>query len=375
MELVIDFILITGIVLNIIILLKLFKTKNNQLPKKILIVFWFFILFTIIHFYGLLHDLNFLLMPTFILENGSRFLLAVLIYLYVKSLFENEKNFITNHSIHFIPFAFYLLFYIIPSSINYSTDKNIFQYVQVINTYINLALVKDSYGIIYLLMSLNVFNKHEPRLKQFFSTFKEHDFVWIKKFVILFLIALSIDLIMTFSEIYFGYNVQWDAYITIFFIITAMGYLGYFGLSQTTVFLTQITSDDSLQLKNESIQKIIKPEEEKDLKKKLNNLFNEEKVHLKKDLTLNDLSQKMQISSRKLSALLNDVLKTNFYDKVNYHRVEEAKNMLVSDKVIQYTIAAIGESCGFNSKSSFYRVFKNSTGYSPSEYRSSFNNK
>ena len=375
MELIIDFILIVGIVLNTIILLKLFKTKNNQLPKKILIVFWFFILFTIIHFYGLLHDLNYLLIPTFILENGSRFLLAVLIYLYIKSLFENENNFITKHSTHFIPFALYLLFYIIPSSINYSTHQNIFPYIKIINAHINLALIKDSYGLIYLLMSLNIFYKYEPRLKQFFSTFKEQDFVWVKKFIILFLVALSIDLVMTFSEIYFGYNVEWDAYITVFFVIIAMGYLGYFGLSQTTMFLTEITSDDTLLSKNDNIQKIIKPEEEKELKTNLNKLFNEEKVHLKKDLTLNDLSQKMKISSRKLSALLNDVLKTNFYDKVNYHRVEEAKNMLVTDKVLQYTITAIGELCGFNSKSSFYRIFKNSTGYSPSEYRSSFNKK
>jgi len=375
LELIIDFILIVGIVLNTIILLKLFKTKNNQLPKKILIVFWFFILLTIIHFYGLLHDLNYLLIPTFILENGSRFLLAVLIYLYIKSLFENENNFITKHSTHFIPFALYLLFYIIPSSINYSTHQNIFPYIKIINAHINLALIKDSYGLIYLLMSLNIFYKYEPRLKQFFSTFKEQDFVWVKKFIILFLVALSIDLVMTFSEIYFGYNVEWDAYITVFFVIIAMGYLGYFGLSQTTMFLTEITSDDTLLSKNDNIQKIIKPEEEKELKTNLNKLFNEEKVHLKKDLTLNDLSQKMKISSRKLSALLNDVLKTNFYDKVNYHRVEEAKNMLVTDKVLQYTITAIGELCGFNSKSSFYRIFKNSTGYSPSEYRSSFNKK
>ena len=375
MELIIDFILIVGIVLNIIILLKLFKTNNTQLPKKILIVFWFFILFTIIHFYGLLHNLKFLLTPTFILENGSRFLLAVLIYLYVKSLFESENNFITIHSAHFIPFILYLHGYIIPSSINDATDKSIFPYLQIINKHINLALIKDSYGILYLLMSLNIFYKYEPRLKQFFSTFREQDFVWIKKFIILFLIALSIDLIITFSEIFFVYNVEWDAYITVFFVITAMGYLGYFGLTQTTIFLTEITSDDTLLSKTNNTQRIIKPEEVMVLKSNLNKLFKKEKVHLRKDLTLNDLSQEMQISSRKLSALLNDVLKTNFYDKVNYHRVEEAKNMLVTDKVLQYTITAIGELCGFNSKSSFYRVFKNSTGYSPSEYINSFNNK
>ncbi|TJY33982.1 helix-turn-helix domain-containing protein [Pontimicrobium aquaticum] len=372
MKLIIDFILIVGIVLNIITLLKLFKTKNNQLPKKILIIFWFFILFILIHFYGLLHKLNFLLIPTFLLENGSRLILAVLIYLYVKSLFENEKNFIVKYFAHLMPFVLYVFLYTLPSSLNYATGKNIFPYIQIINTYINLALIKDFYGLIYLLLSLNVYNKYEPRLKQFFSSFKEEDFIWIKKFIMLFLVAISVDLIITISEIYFGYNVEWDAYITLFFVIIAMSYLGYFGLTQKTMFLTEIILDQPTLVKGDYNQKIINQKEENELTLKLEKLFNEDKVHLQSDLNLNDLSQKLQISSRKLSAFLNDDLYTNFYEKVNYHRVEEAKNMLATDKVLQYKITAIGELCGFNSKSSFYRIFKKSTGYSPSEYRRFF---
>lgn len=372
MKLIIDFILIVGIVLNIITLLKLFKIKNNQLPKKILIIFWFFILFILIHFYGLLHKLNFLLIPTFLLENGSRLILAVLIYLYVKSLFENEKDFIAKYFAHLMPFVLYVFLYTLPSSLNYATGKNIFPYIQIINTYINLALIKDFYGLIYLLLSLNVYNKYEPRLKHFFSSFKEEDFIWIKKFIMLFLVAISVDLIITISEIYFRYNVEWDAYITLFFVIIAMSYLGYFGLTQKTMFLTEIILDQPTLVKGDYNQKIINPKEENELTLKLEKLFNEDKVHLQSDLNLNDLSQKLQISSRKLSAFLNDDLYTNFYEKVNYHRVEEAKNMLATDKVLQYKITAIGELCGFNSKSSFYRIFKKSTGYSPSVYRRIF---
>ena len=234
--------------------------------KKILIVFWSFILFTLIHFYGLLHKLSFLLVPTFILENGSRFLLAVLVYLYVKSLFESKKKFIVKNFVHFIPFILYLLFYIIPSSINYTTDKNIFPYIPIIDKHINLALVKDSYGIIYLLMSLNIYKKHEPRLKHFFSAFLEQDFLWVRKFILLFLIALSVDLVITISEIYFGYYVAWDAYITVFFVIAAIGYLGYFGLTQTTLILTEITDYKIPASKKDCSKKIIKPEEENNSK-------------------------------------------------------------------------------------------------------------
>lgn len=368
LKLIIDIILIVGIVLSIIILLKLFKTKSHELPKKILIVFWFFIGVTILHFYGLLHRLDFLFIPTYILENGSRFILAVLIYLYVKSLFENEKGFMAKHVAHFIPTFLYVLGYILPSAINYGVDKNIFPYVQTMDTYINLALIKDSYGIVYLVLALHVYNSYEPQLKRFYSSFKEQDFIWVRKFILLFLLAISIDLVITISEVSFGYRVNWDAFITLFFVISAIGYIGYFGLTQNTL-VTEFILDRSAGARGGFNQEIkVKPENALQLEK----LFLDEKVHLQADLTLKDLAQKLQISSRELSTFLNDVLQTNFYEKVNYYRVEEAKNILITDKVLHYKIAAIGEICGFNSKSSFYRVFKKSTGYSPSAYRRIF---
>ncbi|MBR9854151.1 MAG: helix-turn-helix transcriptional regulator [Algicola sp.] len=369
LKLIIDFILIVGIVLSIITLLKLYKTENNQLPKKILMVFWFFIGITILHFYGLLHKLDLLFIPTYVFENGSRFVLAVLIYLYVKSLFENDKGFLIRHFAHFVPFLFYLLGYTIPSVINYINNDDIFSYIQTIDEHINLALIKDSYGIAYLVLSLRIFNAYEPRLKGFYSSFKEKDFVWVKKFILLFLIAVCIDLVITISEISFGYHANWDAFITLFFVIAAIGYLGYFGLSQNTLPITTSNLDHTVWANGNSDQEIREVAENALL---LERLFKEDKVHLQPDLTLNDLAQKLQISSRELSTFLNEGLQTNFYEKVNHHRVEEAKNILVTDKVLQYKIAAIGELCGFNSKSSFYRIFKNSTGYSPSAYRRMF---
>jgi len=356
-------------VLNSIMLLKLFKTNNQQLPKKILIVFWIFILFIFLHFYAQLHQLKPLLTFTFIFENGSRFLLAVLVYLYVKSVFEQQHNFIKKHSIHFIPFLLYLLFFILPSAINYTTNEDIFLYPRAINKLVNWALIKDSYGIVYLLLALKTFRHYEPRLKQFYSDFKERDFIWIKTFIILFLITISIDFIITVSEIVFGYDVEWDAYITLCFLIAAIGYLGYYGLTQNTLIINEINVEPTSSAQEAPSQTQIPAEVAAQLQLQLDRLLKDDKVHLQPDLTLNDLSQKMNISSRQLSTFLNEVLHTSFYETINHHRVEEAKHILITDKVLQYKITAIGELCGFNSKSSFYRVFKKTTGYSPSEYR------
>ena len=80
-------------------------------------------------------------------------------------------------------------------------------------------------------------------------------------------------------------------------------------------------------------------------------------------------ADRMEVSERKLSAFFSEVLNSSFYDSINSFRVEEAKTILKSNAIESHSITGIGLSCGFSSKSSFYRIFKNKTGMSPSVYR------
>jgi len=95
---------------------------------------------------------------------------------------------------------------------------------------------------------------------------------------------------------------------------------------------------------------------------KLDNLFEVEKVYLDEKLTLYKLAKKIQTTDKKLSFLLNKSMNTTFYDYVNSFRVEAVKLKLVSEKSKKFTILAIAHECGFNSKASFNRIFKKSTG-------------
>ena len=60
----------------------------------------------------------------------------------------------------------------------------------------------------------------------------------------------------------------------------------------------------------------------------------------------------------------------SFYVLVSEYRINYAKEILKEDNNI--TIESLAYECGFNSKSTFNKYFKEQTGYSPSEYRSSF---
>lgn len=95
----------------------------------------------------------------------------------------------------------------------------------------------------------------------------------------------------------------------------------------------------------------------------------EERPYLNEDLTLRDLADLLPTTQKKLSMLLNQHLKTNFYDYINKYRVAAFMAELKEERNEQYSIVGIASDCGFKSKSSFYRIFKKETGISPGEYK------
>ena len=59
----------------------------------------------------------------------------------------------------------------------------------------------------------------------------------------------------------------------------------------------------------------------------------------------------------------------NFYEFVNIHRVEEVKALMKDPENRGQKNYELAYDAGFNSKASFYRIFKQFTNQTPSEYR------
>jgi AraC-like DNA-binding protein len=93
-----------------------------------------------------------------------------------------------------------------------------------------------------------------------------------------------------------------------------------------------------------------------------------QKMYLNPDLTISMLVEQTGVSRHRLSQVINQKLGKNFNDFVNEYRVEEAKKLLVSPESHYLTNLAIAFEVGFNSKSTFYTVFKKNTGLTPSEF-------
>lgn len=85
------------------------------------------------------------------------------------------------------------------------------------------------------------------------------------------------------------------------------------------------------------------------------------------DLTLHELAQRLGTHPALLSRVLNTGCGQNFNDFVNTYRTQEAQRKLADPRFAHYSLMGVALESGFNSKSTFNRVFKKLTGQAPSE--------
>jgi AraC-like DNA-binding protein len=117
------------------------------------------------------------------------------------------------------------------------------------------------------------------------------------------------------------------------------------------------------------VQSNLTPERSDRYAEKLLRFMETEKPYTQSDLTLQQLAERLAIPTRHLSRVINERLNQNFADFVNSYRVEEAKRRLIDPAKKHYSILAVAEEVGFNSKSSFNSVFKKHANMTPSEFR------
>ncbi len=99
---------------------------------------------------------------------------------------------------------------------------------------------------------------------------------------------------------------------------------------------------------------------------KVISLIREEKLYLHFELKLEDIANRLNLSTQYVSQAINQNGNKNFFEFINSYRIEEAKKLLKERPDL--TIEAIAYDSGFGSKAAFNRTFKKSTGQTPSEF-------
>jgi AraC-like DNA-binding protein len=151
-------------------------------------------------------------------------------------------------------------------------------------------------------------------------------------------------------------------------------FLGYYSVRKTPFYRSYRiegidTLDDEEETNSEKYEKTrLKEEEIEIISKKLNSYLLDEKPYLNKNLTIGELAEAIEVPAYQLSQLINGPLGQSFFELINSYRVEEVKKRFFDPKYSNLTLLGIAMECGFNSKASFNRIFKQLTNQTPTEY-------
>ncbi|WOC32636.1 MULTISPECIES: helix-turn-helix domain-containing protein [Caproicibacterium] len=89
-------------------------------------------------------------------------------------------------------------------------------------------------------------------------------------------------------------------------------------------------------------------------------------THYQDDLYLEAVAEKFGVTDKYLSRAFKESVHINFHDYLNRARMDAAKKLLVTTRK---SVTEVGQAVGFNTHSTFFRVFKALEGVSPTDYR------
>lgn len=101
---------------------------------------------------------------------------------------------------------------------------------------------------------------------------------------------------------------------------------------------------------------------------KLKDTIKDSAIHRKYNASIHDIVNLTELDKSEIEACFEPSGTRSLSHYLNVLRVEDFKQQLKDASNTNYTMVSIAEQCGFNSKTSFYRVFKSITNMTPSEY-------
>jgi len=314
------------------------------------------------------------------LSFGLPLLGAPLLFLYILSLTGHAVSLKTIVS-HLSTYAIYMVFLFIlveNSNINlialngyFSIPENSPGWMQ----YYAIPLAISA--LIYCIWDLLLLRRHHKTITALFSFDEKINLKWVGYVVYSYLILFVVASVLIFGTTQFQLFHIENAFALVGISLSLMLVaFGFYGFRQTAIFSnidTQIIADLAVEKvipETASYSKSgLTPDKINDLAIQLTRQMESEKPFLNEDLNLTFLAEQSHISQPHLSQVINQHFQKNFYDFVNQYRIEEAKQMLSSNKFEHLSILGVAFDCGFKSKSSFNRYFKKYTGVSPSEFK------
>lgn len=300
----------------------------------------------------------------FIIAEPFIFLISPLLYFYFINLTSKTRKHRFNDLKHLVPFVFFFASFIPIAEHGQNSVYYEFLYSNKIVMTGVLWIILVVQFLYYYAKIHSINKKYTTRLAEQHSNYEKYEASWVRIFLLQFLSIFAFVSIVLFVFLHNSNFSNFSTVVALFFSLQVY-FIAYKGLNQKTISIDHA--------EKETVDHLKVPLNEKQLamKDKLENFMLTQKPFLNPDLSLIDLAAQVNLSRNELSALINNIIGSNFYLFVNAYRVEHFKQLLQKDTQKQFTILALAYDSGFNSKSTFNSLFKKFTGLTPSEYRNS----
>lgn len=302
------------------------------------------------------------------------FLFGPLLYLYVSSLAVENFRLKKTDLLHLLPMLAIDIHRTFAGSSGISNVSDISGAPQVLYNRIYYTLLVFSY-LFYWIFSLKLLLEHHRKIPYRFSNYTSRNSLrWLTFVLTLFLVLFVNDLIGTYITRVLGFAIPRFSSISLNFTVFTFIMI-FFGINQNAIYKSRaenqipIEPEISEKLQVKQIRSNISDDQLNDLNARIIEYLNHQKPYLNSDFSLQMMADDLKVSRQKLSEVINQRQKKNFYKLINEFRVQEVKEKLNNPAFSHYTVLGVGLECGFNSKTSFNRIFKDETGFTPSEFK------
>ncbi len=124
----------------------------------------------------------------------------------------------------------------------------------------------------------------------------------------------------------------------------------------------------SVEQSEQKKKKTLDAKEVSQIRKLVHFFFEVDKGFCRPDLSLLTLAEELNTTTNKLSWVLNNSYKKTFYELVNEYRVAAFTQKIKENQHKEFTVISLAHDVGFNSKSTFYKAFKEITQMTPTAY-------
>ncbi len=314
-------------------------------------------------------------------------LIGPVFYAYIKKLLYPLNGLTKSFYLHFIPALIYLLYsavafiwdvFIFDTAFFYADgkDKDLLPWYQL------AGLFSMS---VYAALGLAAYLTYRKQIVNTVSYADSVAFRWMQHFLsalILMLVARAVFILLypsfgSFGSMYWYYLI----FATLGYFLTIQGYahlVTVFTISKANKSEVAAESNNPV-YEARTLENLFQsnhladdtPYDAQALAQKraqLSALFEQQHVYRDPELSLQGLASMLNWHTKETSAVINQGFEKNFNDFVNTYRVDEFKRVIVQQKGNSPRVLVSAFDCGFNSKSTFNRVFKRLSGQTPKQF-------